>query len=53
VWGVRRHLEHAHSGELHGTSEGNAGFCNILNKDKTIGTTLVRVKLVFDCLHKD
>lgn len=32
--------------ELYGASEGNAGFCNILNKDLTIGTTLVNVKLV-------
>jgi citronellyl-CoA synthetase len=32
--------------ELYAASEGNAGFCNFLNKDMTIGTTMVPVKLV-------
>ena len=39
--------------ELYGASEGNAGFCNILNKDMTIGTTLVPVKLVKYDVHQD
>ncbi len=39
--------------ELYGASEGNAGFCNILNKDMTIGTTLVKVRLVQYDVHND
>lgn len=39
--------------ELYGASEGNAGFCNILNKDMTIGTALVNVKLVQYDVYKD
>ncbi|MCP5179260.1 MAG: long-chain-acyl-CoA synthetase [Pseudomonadales bacterium] len=39
--------------ELYGASEGNAGFCNILNKDCTIGTTLVPVKLARYDVHED
>ena len=32
--------------ELYGASEGNAGFLNLFNKDCTIGTTTVDVRLV-------
>jgi citronellyl-CoA synthetase len=39
--------------ELYGASEGNAGFCNILNKNLTIGTTLVNVKLVQYDVYND
>ncbi|MEE8043182.1 MAG: AMP-binding protein, partial [Pseudomonadales bacterium] len=32
--------------EFYGATEGNAGFLNILNKDRTVGTTIMDVRLV-------
>ena len=32
--------------EFYGATEGNAGFLNILNKDRTIGTTIMDIRLV-------
>ena len=32
--------------EIYGSSEGNASFFNLLNKDRTIGTTTANIMLV-------
>lgn len=47
VWGAfRDRFKVGRISEMYGSSEGNAVFINLLNKDRTIGTTSAKVMLV-------
>lgn len=47
VWDVfRKRFKIPRISEMYGSSEGNAIFINLLNKDKTIGTTSAKILLV-------